>query len=645
MTNLLAKIRARSAPTETAAAPLPRPVTLAARLGLTNVAIPEERILSDKPRFGRPAVGPSRDLDRVMSLPRRAVNPADPSAAEKWTRLLRSPNNDPCDCRERWGSCLHKLLPIQGWGLEEAANAGGLLGLIGVGHGKTGLDILLPMVVPGCKVALLLIPPNLKPQFLQRDFPQWAKHWRVPNLAHGRYFTPGLPVLHVVAYSELSGAAATDLLERIQPDLIIADEAHNLRRREAARTKRFLRYFAGRSADGLRLCALSGTLTTRSLKDYAHLAEHALGERSPLPLHWPTVEEWAGAVDAEGPNSLAAPIGALRRLCAEGESAREGFRRRLVETTGVVATEASALGTSLVIAERKVKHVPQEVRDAIAGVNLTWQRPDGEELTDAMTKARVCRELACGFFYRWIWPRGEPKELITEWLAARKEWHKELREKLKTAREHADSPLLLTRAAIRWHDGFVHVEEDGTRQEYPPHTRHPLTWASMHWPRWREVRDACKPETEAVWISDYLVRDAVAWALDDVGIVWYTHAAFGEAVAALSGLPLYGPGTEASTAILTENGKGSIIASAKAHGTGKNLQAFSKNLIANLPDDWEQLLGRTHRQGQLADEVGVDIYRHVPELVDAFEAALHRARYVQETTGSPQKLIYASRAF
>lgn len=641
MTDLASRIRARAGLNQAPA----RSATLAARLGLTNVCIPEAEVISDAPRFGRPAVGPSKDLDRVANLPRRALDPADPRAAEKWTKILRKPI-EPCDCREKWGTCIHDLLPIQGWGLEEASRAGGLLGLIGVGHGKTGLDILLPMVVPGCKVALLLIPPNLKPQFLQRDFPQWAQHWRVPNLAGGRFFVPGIPVLHVVAYSELSSASSTDLLDRIRPDLVIADEAHNLRRREAARTKRFLRHFT--AAPETRLCALSGTLTTRSLKDYAHLSERALREGSPLPLHWPTVEEWAGAVDAEGPNSVASPIGALRRLCSVGEGAREGFRRRLVETSGVVATDQGALGTSLVISERKVKNVPPTVLEAIEGVREHWQRPDGEELTEAMQTAAVCRQLACGFFYRWIWPRGEPEELIREWLAARKEWHKELREKLKFSREHMDSPLLCTKAAIRWHEGFVHVDEDGTRQEFPPFTRHSLTWKAETWPRWKAVRDACKPETEAVWLSDYLVRDAVGWALDDAGILWYEHAAFGEACAKLSGLPLYGPGTEASTEILQEKGTRSIVASVKAHGTGKNLQMHHRNLIANPPADggaWEQLLGRTHRQGQLADEVVAHVYRHTEELRSAFEAAVSRARYIEETTGSRQKLIYASRTF
>lgn len=634
---------AAAAPAPAASAAAPR-VPLAARLGVTSVAIPPEQVISDSPRLGRPAVGQSSDLDRVCALPRRVLDPKSPAAAEKWTTILKRPRPVPCDCRERWGFCIRALKPIQGWGLEDAAAVSGELGLIGVGHGKTGLGILLPMVVPNCKVAVLFIPPDLRGQFA-RDFAQWAVHFRVPNLAGGRYFTPGLPVLHVVAYSELSSAAATDLLRKISPDLVIADEAHNLKRRESARTKRFLRYFSERPET--RLVAMSGTLTKKSLKDYAHLSERALREGSPLPLHWPAVEEWATAIDPEAPGTFAAPIGALRRLCAVGESAREGFRRRLVETPGVVATEASALDTSLVIHERKVA-LPADVTNALAGVRATWQRPDGEELTDGLAKANVCRQLASGFYYRWIWPRGEPEPVIRAWLEARADWHREVREKLHTAREYMDSPLLLARAAIRWHDGFREVLEDGRTVDHPPHTRHRLTWQSEAWPRWRELKDTAEPQTEAVWISDFLAQDAAAWARDSRGVVWYEHAAFGQRVATLAGLPLFGPGREASDAIILETGKCSVIASVRAHGTGKNLQQWADMLVANPMADggaWEQMLGRLHRIGQQADEVTATIYRHTPETAEAFDKAVGYARYIQETTGQPQKLLFASRTF
>jgi len=505
---------------------------------------------------------------------------------------------------------------------------------------NTGLDILLPMVLPDCQRTVLLIPSNLKAQFLERDYPQWSVHFKTPQLAGGRYFTPGRPVLHVVAYSELSSAKSTDLLKKITPDTVICDEAQNVRRRDAARTKRFLRHFSENPRT--RLVALSGTLTSRSLEDYAHLSKLALGEGSPLPLHWPTVEEWSGAIDAERPNTIASPIGALRKLCNEGEHVREGFRRRLVETKGVVATEEGVLGTSLILNSR-MPALPPEVEKALQGIRNTWQRPDGEELTDAMTKARVCRELAQGFYYRWIWPRGESKNVIEAWLFARRDWHKEVREKLKHSREFMDSPLLLTNAAARWHDGFT--DENGTKHE--PHTKHRLTWDSKTFLQWRELKETAEPQTEAVWVSDYLVQDAAAWAKDEPGIIWYEADAFGRKLQQL-GLAFFGPGAEASSKIIREKGDRPIVASLKAHGTGKNLQIFYRNLIASPPSsgkDIEQLLGRTHRLGQKKDEVYGDFYQHTEELREALEQATRDARYIEQSTGGKQRLLYAARTF
>lgn len=618
-------------------------VALISDMGLTNRA-GEIDPFDPTMGFRGPPVQHSEDLDRICALPRRALDVNDPRAAEAWTNHLRRQRTEPCDCVARWGFCILDLKPIQGWALEEASNAGGFLGPIGVGHGKEGACILAPWAFES-KRAVYLIPANLRAQLLTRDLPQWGAHFNVPSLAGGEFVT-GRPILHVMSYNDLSSPKSSDALRMIAPDLIILNEAHNLGRREATRTKRFLRYMSEKPKT--RLFAVSGTLTKKSIKEYAHLAELALRANSPLPLHWPTVEEWAGAIDA---TDAPAPIGQLRRLCRDGETARSGFRRRLVETSGVVATEEGALDTLLAISERKLSRTPAEIAQMVAEVRDTWQRPDGEELVDPLSKSNVCRQLASGFYYRWRFPRGESKEVIDAWRDARKNWHKEVREKLKHAREHLDSPLLVTKAAIRWHDGYTWIDPiTAKRERIPPHTRNgPLpTWDAEFWPRWREVRDTVEHDTEPVWIDDFLARDAAEWAKANRGIVWYEHDCFGRKIAQLAGVPLYGGGPDASTKILAENGKRSIVASIRAHGTGKNLQAFASNLIGNPPSDgaaWEQTMARTHRPGQRADVVTVEVYRHTREMRDAIDEAISRARYMQETTGSLQKLLYATIEF
>ena len=83
-------------------------------------------------------------------------------------------------------------------------------------------------------------------------------------------------------------------------------------------------------------------------------------------------------------------------------------------------------------------------------------------------------------------------------------------------------------------------------------------------------------------------------------------------------------GRTVTNPVLMLTGREAVCASPRAHGTGKNLQQFARNLVANPPSDgatWEQLIGRTHRQGQEADEVTVEVYRHTAPFLEAVEKA------------------------
>ena len=191
-----------------------------------------------------------------------------------------------------------------------------------------------------------------------------------------------------------------------------------------------------------------------------------------------------------------------------------------------------------------------------------------------------------------------------------------------------DSPKLLRLAAERADAGY--------RGEAP-------TWDSAAWAPWAAVRDLVRPETATTWLSDWLARDAVAWGCESPGVIWYTHRAFGAKVAELGGWRLYGEGEEAGRDLIREDGSRTIVASVRAHGTGKNMQAWHRNLMTGIPADagaWEQLLGRTHRTGQVRD-VTAERYAHTAELRKAFEDATERARYVQQTTGNAQRLLFA----
>lgn len=615
----------------------------------------------------KPPIGDTPDVRRVVALPRRSPpdlgTPESRALAEAVSARLRLPNPPPCRCRADFDrDCVTTLREIQAHALVEIARVGGLLAPIGVGHGKTFLNLLAPLVIRGCRTALLLVPPNLTAQ-LVRDYRMLGQHFRLPALvmhdAQGwAHLAPGVPVLHVLPYSRLSRPESTAWISELAPDLIIADECDKLRHADTATTSRVLRYFA--SAPATRLCAWSGSLSEASIKDYAHLSMLALRDGSPLPLDPEVVKEWSGALDADV--GAPAPPGALLELCEPGEHVREGYHRRLVETAGVIRTDTAALeGVDLVMRDRPAT-APHAITAALADLRATWCRPDGEELIDAMAMKRCARELAAGFYYRWRFPRGETVEQIEEWLEARKEWHCELRDKLKAREEHLDSPLLCARAARRaWGDepiteGMLEVDVEaeeaehdaGVRRRHVRGNAHLPVWHAETWPRWRDVRFTVRPETEAVRVDDYLARDAAAWARSNRGIVWYEHAAWGEWVAELAGLPLHGGGPNAGEAIGAERGDRSIVASIRSHGRGRDglQRLFSTQLVGNPPTSatiWEQCLGRLHRVGQRAAVVTCDVYRHTEEMAEAVNKAIRRAEYVAATIGASQKLPGAFR--
>lgn len=593
---------------------------------------------------GKPPVKNSAELQRILALPRRPV-PSDAQLAPIQdyvvARYGRPPG--PCRCADVRRACITRPRPVQAWALYELEHVGGILGFIAVGAGKSLLDLLAPLAVRDCRVALLLVPPTLVDQIIF-DYHLVGQHFRVPSLVVHRgarsreqssYASPdpGVPVLHVLPYSRLSLPDATSWLEGLRPDLIISDECDRLCEVDGAGAGRVARYAAAHPE--ARFAFWSGSVTDKSLLDWAHLASWALRDRSPLPWRDRQVlEEWASALDAV---PYPRPPGALMTLCRPGEQPRDGLRRRIQETWGIVYSEEAPVGAAVHVGEKKAPPIPAPVREALSVLRGEMIRPDGEELLDALAVAKSARELACGFYYYWHFPmvNGAPQRrahIDGEWFPARKLWNKELRSRLARREEGLDSEYLLTQAAMRFHgDPGVKVA-DGPR------------WASTHWPRWAAVKDTVQYETRAQRLDDYLVRDAADWALRNLGVVWYDTREFGLWLAEVSGLPMHGGGQGAGLRILAERGDRSIIASIASHGRGRDgLQfLFSDQLVAEPPSSsklWQQLLGRLHRPGTTARVVSALWYAHTPELRMSMEQAEERARYVLETTGAGQKLL------
>lgn len=556
-------------------------------------------------------VGMSEDLKRILALPRRSPEPP-PGIAERLTAELRRPGGT------------MTLWPHQAFALDEIRSTGNLLGALGTGFGKSLLSLLAPTVLDA-RVSILLVPSALKRQTVEKFYPLYAPQWRLPNL-HGSsiHYPDARGILYVVSYSSLSSVRGASSLDDLQPDCIIMDECHAVSNTSAARTKRFRRYCNQARASGQlkHVIGLSGSMLSRRVKNTAGLSKIIHRRGSPFPLEYHTLEAWSEALDPSPEGDEREP-GELARLCKDNESTRSGFRRRLIETPGVVATSEASVGTSLVFHERSVA-VPPEVSKALYDMQQTWVTPTGDEITDALTLWRHAREIAAGVCLRWVWPRQEPLELRQEWMECRRNYNREVREFLThRAGPNMDSPLLLARAAVAG------------------------KWNSAYFADWSRIHKACRPETEAVWISDFLVEDAVAWGSKTPGIIWYSIDAVGREIAKRGGFELYGPQAEWPRNIFEESGRKTIVASVESAGTGQELQMFHRSLFTSTmtkAHSWEQAVARCHRPGQEEDQVDVYVYRHGP-YADAFRTAIADAKFVEETMGTRQRLLFADMTF
>lgn len=556
-------------------------------------------------------VSKTSELMRVVGLPRRKFDASSyPDASILYAKSACGRKGcQYCTTGSPTLRCIQSAMII-----EAAQNSGGFFN-VGVGQGKTLASFLIHDAIEAQRT-VLLVPAQLRTKTLEIDLPELELHFRLPPIYRADDFN-GQNGVFVIGYEELSETSASDLLDKIKPDCIVADEAHKLRNAGAARTKRFLR-FARKNP--CKFVAMTGSAMSKSILDFAHLIELALGKNSPLPIDYPSKVQWSDCIDKEN-----TAIGALALMCEDAESAREGFQRRFRETPGVICTVESAINIPIELRQLKITP-PPKVQSALQALDKDWAW-DGEEYSLTLEVLRIERELAQGFFYRPIWPNGIKDQ---EWLAKRNAWQKAIRTRLKhTNRTGQDSPALLEALA-----------EEGL-------------WTPPEWVDWLGVRDRPEPSKETVEVDRWLIDLALKWNTSP-GIIWVDSPVVGEWLQQ-AGIPFYGEGqddevNELANYWLTQKqagnaqGQPTIALSMRSHGTGKNLQAWSKNLVLYPPassEAWEQMIGRTHRPGQMDASVSFDVVLATESAKSAMESALEYSKANEEKLGNPHKLNIA----
>lgn len=552
-------------------------------------------------RVGPAVAERQTDIDRILRLPRVEYSDAP---------LPELPEGE---------LTLH---PIQRAALRAVRDTGGGLLPIGVGHGKSWIAVLAATVLDVDAAIILAPSATIRQLAAERE-----------KLAAAFPVKPA----ELISYERLSRADASAKLretaERLGRCVLVLDEAHKVRRLQAARTKRVRRFVETTQCP---VVAMSGTLTSKSLHDFAHLSRWALGDGSPLPLSYRRLVAWANALDVETADldqQWLRSHDALRLVTwAAGSgteinrvTARDALRVRINTAPGVVASKEGSIGASLL-----VRRISARTLATPAPVQLLLDQladgtdPQGEPVADPASIARIARQLVSGYWYRWVWPDGEPD---VDWLLARADWHRHLRDELsRRSREGYDSPLLVS------HQLDADIDAGTPRRE-------------IHgaWLRWERENHKDPPPVETVWVSDYFVDAICDWQREHPhSLVWFDGRAL-EAKLRSRGLAVYGQ-AERSTFDPAELPDAACL-SWRVFGTGLNLQRWQRQLVAVPPASgtaWEQLLGRCHRVGQLADEVEVDVFTHSATFARAWDNAKRDARYIQRVTGNAQKLLYAT---
>lgn len=544
------------------------------------------------------AVQQTRDLQRIHSLPRRTVTRAGAEAAARdlTARLALRPGV----ALKTWqGQALLEL---------ERAKRGGFGAWLSlpVGQGKTLICETAPVIL-GVERSVLILPASLKEKTFA-DRSSYRGVWRVAN-----------PPARIITKEELALEANAYLLEELDPELILIDEADELANLQAGAASRVHRFVTKKRKEGGRVYVVSmtGTPTRRSILGYWHHLIWCLGELAPVPLDRREAEVWAAALDDATPRQGFRPQpGPLGQTI---EEARAWYLDRLRSTPGVLVVDEDSAGDVPLTIEIDLAPECPAIDGAFEELRKFWRSPSGEEVSDTLSLLRIDGQLGTGL-HSYLDP-APPQA----WVDARRNVARFIRDRIALS-QHTRTPLDTDAQVLRAYPENTFVRE------------------------WMNVRKSYDPlkHSKVRWISDATLEWAAEWltCTKEPSVLWCGGVEFADRLSRMVKLPYYGPkGKEVRSGRDLHNAdpKRSMICSWHANKRGFNLQSWRRNGIIQPPQSakyLEQIFGRAHRGGQ-TDPVRFTVLATSGGTLDAFTAAISEAEFARDTAGSTQKILRA----
>jgi hypothetical protein len=587
---------------------------------------------------------------------------------------------------------LFKWNRIQAEGALAYMQLGGMYGPIAVGWGKTALLQIIASYAyqQGHRKIAWLLPRGLIDQLLRYDM-KWARDRFPVSFPPPHSFLDMTPVqrhalatspkkgVYLIPYSIMSRESSTELLDQIGATLVLADESFLLANEDAAVTKRYLRYC---KKTGCQCVQVAGSITKKTIKDYAHLVRLSLKKHSPLPQVAAMLSAWSMVTSTTAlPTSvMSSPIVPLinwARLHFPHEDFpqeiagfRKAYTRRFQSAPGVVSTGENEIDCSLTF-----RNTPVEGYESVEGwprlkelifewVGIgdegMWVAPNGDEIEHRIHKFKWLYELSAGCYNELYWPDleayAERKSLGLE----------EAAERLHAGKVHHEARQVYT----KFLRVFMQMNPDA-RGSQGPIDSNMLVAAEMSrtgdkfvpaelYASWLDMQSKEVPGMATRWdrfqpVCPYKINAALEWAAGlpkgEGSIIWVHNVGLGEwayRVFKEAGMDVvHCPGgDEGSAAVRDEGNKGKhCIASLPAHYYGKNLQHHHNMFCIQFPRDatWaEQMVGRMHRQGQRKDHLFIDSCDTIEPDFLVRAACLNDALYQHQTGGGRQKAVYGA---